>query len=240
MIGRIVKFLGLKRFLDYEAVRKYSNLLPAATGVFGEFGNQAVLSRTDWSQTKAIALAQGPIYINRDIVRTESEYTAFRLELKEKLEAMTEPRSGKKVFKKIYLREEIYHGPYADAAPDLLALNYDEYHNRAGLSQPEVFADQWAWKGNNRRYGMFMAAGPGISAGYEAKGVRIVDLAPTILHVNGVPVPNDMDGRVIKQIFEPSSTLGNQEIVSQPHSNLTQAWPWRVILTKQSNLGCVI
>ena len=141
--AKIVSFLGLNRFLDYELVRKYSSLLPSATGVFGEFGNQAVLSRTDWSKTRVLALAQGPIYINRELVNDQNEYDHLRNELVEKLEAMREPKSGKKVFKKVYLREEIYQGPYAEMAPDLLALNYDEFHNRAGLSQPAVFADTW-------------------------------------------------------------------------------------------------
>jgi predicted AlkP superfamily phosphohydrolase/phosphomutase len=207
LLGRIATFLKLTKYLNFDAVRKYSNLLPSATGVFGEFGNQAVLSRTNWSKTRAIALAQGPIYINRELMASEEEYLAFRAELVDKLEAMTEPLSGKKVFEKVYLKEEAYQGPYAEYAPDLVALNRDEYHNRAGLSQESVFADSWAWKGNNRRQGMFIAAGPGIRSGFKAEGVRIIDLAPTILHVNDVPVAEDMDGLVLDQLFAADSRL---------------------------------
>lgn len=213
--GRIISFLGLKRYLDYESVRKYSSILPSATGVFGEFGNQAVLSRTDWSKSRVIALAQGPIYINRELVKDQEEYERLRRELVEKLEAMQEPKSGKKVFKKVYLREEIYQGPYAEMAPDLLALNYDEFHNRAGLSQPAVFADSWAWKGNNRHKGMFMLAGPGIRPGTTLQGVRIVDLAPTILHLHGVAVPEDMDGRVLDEAFLPDSPHSQNPVRKQ-------------------------
>ncbi|OGO34835.1 MAG: hypothetical protein A2Z16_12320 [Chloroflexi bacterium RBG_16_54_18] len=204
--GKIISILGLRRFLDFESVRKYSSLLPSASGVFGEFGNQAVLSRTDWSKTRVIALAQGPIYINRELVKDQDEYERLRSELVEKLEAMQEPRSGKRVFKKVYRSEEIYQGPHAEMAPDLMALNFDEYHNRAGLSQPAVFADSWAWKGNNRHNGMFMLAGPGIRHGTTLKGVRIVDLAPTILHLHGAAVPDDMDGRVLEEAFLPDSS----------------------------------
>jgi len=209
MLGRIATFLRLTQYLNFDTVRKYSNLLPSATGVFGEFGNQAVLNRTDWSKTKVIALAQGPIYINRELLSDEDEYLAFRTELVGKLEEMTEPISGKKVFKKVYLRDEIYTGPFAEFSPDLVALNNDEYHNRAGLNQPSVFADSWAWKGNNRHQGMFIASGPGIQVGYKAAGAKIIDLAPTILHVNGVPVADDMDGTVLEQIFLPDSKLIN-------------------------------
>ena len=211
-LGRIAKFFNLRRFLDFEAVRKYSSILPAATGVFGEFGNQAVLDRLEWGKTRAIALAQGPIYINRELIPDDCDYLKFREELVEKLESLVEPLSGKKVFKKVFLKEDIYTGPYLDQAPDLLALNHDEFHNRAGLNQPTVFANQWAWKGNNRLNGLFMAAGPGIRPGYIANGVRIVDLAPTILHINNVPIPDDMDGKVIEEIFDPQSELARRPI----------------------------
>lgn len=215
MLARIATFFGLHKLLDYESVRKYSKLLPSAAGVFGEFGNQAVLDRLNWSKTKAIALAQGPIYINRDLVKSDEEYEALRKELVEKLEAMTEPISGKKVFKKVFLREEVYIGPYADTSPDLVALNVDEYHNRAGLSQPNIFADSWVWKGNNRRMGLFIAAGPGIKEGEKFDGARIVDIAPTVLHVNQVDIPEDMDGRVLSGIFSTESAFG-KDIQFQP------------------------
>lgn len=223
--GRIIDFLGLKRFLDYESVRKYSSLLPSATGVFGEFGNQAVLSRTNWKKTKAVALAQGPVYINRELVSDQDEYERLRRELVEKLEAMQEPDSGKQVFRKVYLREEIYRGPHAEMAPDLLALNHDEFHNRAGLSQPQVFAQTWAWKGNNRLKGMFMLAGPGIRPATRLENVRIVDLAPTILHMHGVAVPEDLDGRVLEEAFLPDSPHSRDSIRSQPAIQPMQAGP---------------
>ena len=36
-----------------------------------------------------------------------------------------------------------------------------------------------------------------------AKVLRIVDIAPTILHMFNVPIPRDMDGRVLKEILLP-------------------------------------
>lgn len=200
-IGRIASALGLTKRFSYETLLKYSALLPSATGVFGEFGNQHVAKRIDWSRTRAFALAQGPLYINRRVVKTDQEYEALRDELIFKLEDMRDPESNQPVFKKVYRREDLYHGPYASRAPHLLALNHDPFHNRAGLSQPDVFAKSWRWKGNNRHYGLFMLAGPGVRAG-RVEGARLVDLAPTILHLCGVAVPDDMDGKVLEQALE--------------------------------------
>jgi arylsulfatase A-like enzyme len=36
------------------------------------------------------------------------------------------------------------------------------------------------------------------------EGARILDLAPTILHMMGLPVPDDMDGRVLTEALSTS------------------------------------
>jgi len=36
-------------------------------------------------------------------------------------------------------------------------------------------------------------------------GVRVYDIAPTILHMFGLPIPSNMDGRVLLEIFDPDS-----------------------------------
>jgi hypothetical protein len=54
--------------------------------------------------------------------------------------------------------------------------------------------------GRHRRYGILLALGPGVTAG-EIQGANIVDLAPTALHAMGLPVPDDMDGRVLTELF---------------------------------------
>jgi hypothetical protein len=42
-----------------------------------------------------------------------------------------------------------------------------------------------------------------------------MDLAPTILHLVGVPVPEDMDGRVLQEIF----SAGAGDVVRVPADN---------------------
>jgi arylsulfatase A-like enzyme len=54
--------------------------------------------------------------------------------------------------------------------------------------------------GRHRRYGILLALGPGVSAG-PIDGATIVDVAPTALHAMGLPVPDDMDGRVLTELF---------------------------------------
>jgi hypothetical protein len=51
----------------------------------------------------------------------------------------------------------------------------------------------------HRPYGVFAAAGPGIRAGAEAHGATILDIAPTVLALLGLPAGSDMPGRVLSE-----------------------------------------
>jgi len=149
------------------------------------------------------------------VVRTDAEIERLKDELVERLETLTDPLTGRRVLSKVYRREELYHGPHVDRAPDLVALDEDAYHNRAGLQQPEAFAPSWRWKGNNRHHGLFVISGPETRSGITLDDVRIVDLAPTILRLFGVPVPADMDGRALSEAFVPTSVVVSQPGVMQ-------------------------
>ena len=58
--------------------------------------------------------------------------------------------------------------------------------------------------GHHAPYGIFVAAGPGIREGATLSGASVLDVAPTLLHMFGVPIPLDMDGKLLPQIFEAS------------------------------------
>ena len=54
----------------------------------------------------------------------------------------------------------------------------------------------------HRRFGAFVAKGPGIKKDERIYGASLVDIAPTILTLFGLPVGDDMDGRSLVEIFE--------------------------------------
>jgi arylsulfatase A-like enzyme len=56
--------------------------------------------------------------------------------------------------------------------------------------------------GSHRDNGIFLAEGPEVIAGKTFSGARIIDVAPTILHLLGVPTPADMDGRALIEVLE--------------------------------------
>jgi hypothetical protein len=61
--------------------------------------------------------------------------------------------------------------------------------------------------GSHRMHGIFIASGPEIRAGQAIQDAHIMDLAPTILHLMGLPVPDDMDGDVLTQAMAASRTV---------------------------------
>ena len=47
-----------------------------------------------------------------------------------------------------------------------------------------------------------MAHGTGLARGATVEGASIPDMTPTILHAMGEPVPDDMDGSVLRGLFD--------------------------------------
>lgn len=53
----------------------------------------------------------------------------------------------------------------------------------------------------HRRFGVFVACGPGLKQGEEVFGLNLLDIAPTVLTAFGLPVGDDMDGRAITEAW---------------------------------------
>ncbi len=64
---------------------------------------------------------------------------------------------------------------------------------------PQIRGDS----GCHRLHGVFIGHGAGFANSATVPNARIIDLAPTILHLLNVPVPEDMDGRVLIDALTP-------------------------------------
>lgn len=175
-------------------------------------------SQVDWEKTRAFALGEyGGIYINlqgREAKGTvpPQEYDYLRSEITARLVTLRDPDTGEAVIQRVYRREEIYDGPYVDEAPDLvLHWNYAyDCRERAGSERRGVFESEITFKefadykktGVHRHHGVFFAHGLPIQSG-SLKGALLMDIAPTVFHILGIPVPADMDGRVLTEAFKP-------------------------------------
>ncbi len=59
----------------------------------------------------------------------------------------------------------------------------------------------------HRQYGIFVASGPGLKRDERIYSATLVDICPTLLTLFGLPVGQDMDGRVLRDVFEEPPTV---------------------------------
>lgn len=174
----------------------------------GEIDMEFKTGKINWQKSKALASGQGPIYLNPE----NSNVEVLKEEIKQKLETLIDPSTGTKIVEKVYTKEELYHGEYLAEAPDLIIDQAKGVHIPGGIGQRSVFDSPQRWEAENKKFGLFMAYGPNIKRGEKIDNVSILDLAPTILHLMDVAVPDDMDGKVLKEIFREGSKPTQKEV----------------------------
>ncbi|MHA2238850.1 MAG: hypothetical protein ACXAB2_10840, partial [Candidatus Hodarchaeales archaeon] len=50
-------------------------------------------------------------------------------------------------------------------------------------------------------FGTFISWGPDINQGETIFDSNIIDIAPTVLHLMGIPIPHTIDGKVLHKLF---------------------------------------
>ena len=59
---------------------------------------------------------------------------------------------------------------------------------------------------DHRQFGIFVAMGPNIKKGEKLFGLNLIDIAPTLLHHFDLPLGKDMDGKVILDMFQKTTS----------------------------------
>ncbi len=192
--------LGIRHTLSRVIPKQLFGQIPTSTGSI-EFEHRE--KYVIWDKTKAIASGQGPIYINMN--KETEEYERFRNDLILELESLRNQHTDKRISEKVHKVENEYSGRFLSEAPDLIVEQAPGTHIRGSIGKKGVFDRPRKWRAENRRNGIFIAHGPGIKKKAKLHNVSILDLAPTILHLFGGPVPPDMDGRKLSEIFKEGS-----------------------------------
>jgi predicted AlkP superfamily phosphohydrolase/phosphomutase len=167
----------------------------------------------DWSNTRAFCLlGLGQIKINvkgkypHGCVTPGPEYDALKAEIIGKLKTLKDPESGREVNGQVFGRDEIYVGQCFDDAPDITFMPMDNGYvansRITGFISNKIFSDfTMGVNGFHRMTGMLIAKGPHFQAEGSLQGARIIDLLPTILYCMGLPIPEDIDGNVLRGMF---------------------------------------
>lgn len=175
----------------------------------------------NWEKTKAYG-GWYSININlkgrepQGIVEPGNEYDNLCEEIILKLINFRDPNTGDLVFKKIYRKEEIYNGQYLSKMPDLIIEFASEslYFSTTRELAPgsKIIDYDTGYNGAHVRDGILFGYGDSIQKGISIKNASILDITPTILHLLDVPIPSDIDGKVLKEIFNPESSEFKREV----------------------------
>jgi predicted AlkP superfamily phosphohydrolase/phosphomutase len=166
----------------------------------------------DWEQTKGYAFGEyGQVFINlkgrepQGIVAPGEEYEQLLKEISGRLLTLVHPRTGEKIIQEVLRKEELYHGPMLEKAPDLsFAIGAYRYDSSVqfGLGIKGIFGmPEFEDSGTHRREGILIASGRGIKSNSNIEGATLVDIAPTVLYLLNLSIPMDMDGNVLEALF---------------------------------------
>ncbi len=197
--------------------RVYRGLPPRLKRLATEFDSRALLNTDaiNWAQTKAYRFPMYPpvegVMINvagrqpNGCVQPGAEYESLRTRVLEEARSLRDPQTGETIVVEAYRREELYHGDHLETAPDLILVTRDCYKGGTGLDRlvdavPREVLSKLS--GVHRMEGILIAQGPTVRRHATITGARIIDLAPTILTVLGLPVPADMDGMPLTDLFD--------------------------------------
>jgi predicted AlkP superfamily phosphohydrolase/phosphomutase len=126
--------------------------------------------------------------------------------------ALRDPTDGSQVLQQVYRREEVFQGASSERLPDLV-LHTDRAKyvsfGHADFGSNKVIEPSIGQTGHHHMVGVVGLRGPGVRAGFKLEGASLLDLAPTILHYMGLPVPNYMDGRVLAAAFTDAFNQAN-------------------------------
>lgn len=197
----------------------FKKIIDMLMHIFGLSTHEKIFGDIKWEGTKAYSLGCCSIFINlrgrepMGIVMPGEEYGKIREEIIRKLGMLKDSETGLNVVQRVWKREELYSGPLCDSLPDLVVEFLDDckYFNVTTSLRNTVFFTTSTCATHTRR-GIFLAYGKIIRRGLRLEECSICDIAPTILHLINVPISSDVDGRVLREIFEPNSSLAKREV----------------------------
>ncbi len=184
--------------LKSNIVSKSYNLMPTFVkkSIIPHLNNKSILKyQTNLSDNKAIMIEpeNWGIYIN------DCEEKIIEI-LKKQPEII-----------KILKRDEIYNGNYKEYSPDVFLVPKPgvKYSNKFSKSLKEDIEI-----GDHEIHGVFGVLGKNIKKDISFNEIPTVyDIVPTILHMFGLPIPKDIDGKVLKEIFKEDSESYQRKII---------------------------
>jgi 2',3'-cyclic-nucleotide 2'-phosphodiesterase (5'-nucleotidase family)/predicted AlkP superfamily phosphohydrolase/phosphomutase len=168
------------------------------------------------------------------------QYEAVRNQIIQAFQSLDDPTlpGRQRVVLRVFKKEELRNVDGTDAlhpnrSGDVVVVFRPPYQTDAQtpgqLVAPSQFFGQHGYLPNlvnlNRNVNMhatFIASGPGIRDRSPARGVRAIDVAPTLAYLMGIPGPQNASGKILRSIVEDGGRLDEITIldISDYHGQL--------------------
>jgi predicted AlkP superfamily phosphohydrolase/phosphomutase len=203
----------LRSTLSSDAKRTIAGLLPRLRVWFENLDE----AKIDWPSTSAYvneAYRSSPaIWLVKGDGTVNGEQEDLRGCVENVLVSLVDPVTGEQLISNCHRPDEIYDGPHKAKAPAILPSWWEdgfllEQSSPGKTAPPNVERSTAPIQGgvefaaSHRLDGVLMLSGGPIRQDLAFTGAKIVDVAPTVLYLMGLPVPDDMDGRVLTEAID--------------------------------------
>lgn len=164
------------------------------------------LNTIDWKHTLAFCPtpSSNAIYIKKTkgsgLGVKDDEYLDFCMNLKQQLLDYRNPADGEQIFVGVDTNK-LEGTPYVEPSPDL-TMRLRDGGFVSILKSPEIVVPRKHIDGTHRPNGIFIGHGPDIRKGGHIAPIDLLDMTPLMLYLLGLPVPENLEGRVPSEILE--------------------------------------
>ena len=223
-------WLAQEGFLKVNPQPSHPNLLKSATRKLGvgkflkRFIPEYIVDRTEkklkistdyfsWRDSRAFSVGRsddGFIYLLEEEDEQRRKTTSSLIE---KLKALRDAETSSEVVKKVYLKEDIFHGDLMDIMPDLIIEPVTGYSCTGGIQPDEglfhkVHPGSDFHIGKHHPNGIIIANGPNIRQ-QKTIQAQLIDIMPTLSYYMRLPISKNLDGRVVRELFTKEFTSRN-------------------------------
>lgn len=159
----------------------------------------------DWQQTKLFS-PFGPQIFGLIYFMPEFQHENLRAdlinEISTKIRKIKDPENNEEIAEEIYQVSKYLQDPVTEKSPDLIIQLKPGYICNSCAAESGVFRAANLDRGTHQIDGMVVFHGHNIRNGLMLKNARIIDLMPTILSIFNIPIRNEIDGRILTEVFE--------------------------------------
>jgi predicted AlkP superfamily phosphohydrolase/phosphomutase len=180
----------------------------------------------DWGRTKVYSFGNyGQLCVNLKgreplgVVDAGREYDELIEQVRRELLELRDLERGNVIFDRVLSKKELYRGPYADEAPDLVFFDSKMLYNAHRffeLASNSLVTPHPIYSGNHKPEGILIASGPRFTANRGPDVASILDVAPSVLVLAGEAPPAYMDGEPLLGMVSPVNDSDDEAVLIAP------------------------